>query len=124
MAESGSDVSAHTKTLAEFIARSPDRALPPDVVAKTKSHILDTIAAIVSGSRLRAGRLAAEYVQSIGGNPEALVLGTPLILPAISAAMANGKISSRLRHRAGRAGHWRAAGEERDRSHSRRGAWL
>jgi 2-methylcitrate dehydratase PrpD len=90
MAESGSDVSAHTKTLAEFIARSPDRALPPDVVAKTKSHILDTIAAIVSGSRLRAGRLAAEYVQSIGGNPEALVVGTPLILPAISAAMANG----------------------------------
>lgn len=102
MDQQGSDVSPHTKALSEFIACAGDRALPPDVVAKTKAHILDTLAAIVSGSRLRAGRLAAGYVQSTSGNPEALVLGTPLVLPAVSAALANGM-----------AGH----GDETDDSH-------
>ena len=44
-----------------------DRELPPAVVAKTKHHVLDTLAAILSGSRLRAGRLAATYVERVGG---------------------------------------------------------
>ena len=31
------------------------RGMPPEVVAKTKLHTLDTIAAMVSGARLKAG---------------------------------------------------------------------
>lgn len=90
MGKAGPDISPHTRALSEYIAQARHQALPPDVAAKTKSHILDTIAAIVSGSRLRAGRLAADYVKSTGGNPESLVLGTPLVLPAVNAALANG----------------------------------
>ena len=43
-------------------ARSTASCRPP-VVAKTKMHVLDTIAAMVSGSRLKAGVAAARYVR-------------------------------------------------------------
>jgi len=87
---SSNEVSHESAVLSDYIAGTLDRALPADVALKTKYHVLDTLAAILSGSRLRAGRLAASYVASTGGNPEATVIGTPLVLPACSAALANG----------------------------------
>jgi 2-methylcitrate dehydratase PrpD len=88
--QAGSEISYESSALSEYIAGTPTRDLPPEVALKTKYHILDTIAAILSGSRLRAGRLATAYVESIGGKPEATVIGTSLILPVGSAALANG----------------------------------
>jgi 2-methylcitrate dehydratase PrpD len=88
--QSGIEISHESHVLSEYIASTLDRDIPRDVAIKTKYHVLDTIAAILSGSRLRAGRLAAAYVGSIGGNPEASVIGTSLVLPAGSAALANG----------------------------------
>ena len=41
--------------LAEYVSTALDRELPPAVTAKTKLHVLDTMAAMVSGSRLKAG---------------------------------------------------------------------
>ncbi len=76
--------------LSEYIAGALAQDLPPQVVTKTKQHILDTLAAILSGSRLRAGRLAAGFVERAGGAQEATVIGTPLLLPAANAALANG----------------------------------
>ncbi|WP_445504219.1 MmgE/PrpD family protein [Microvirga sp. G4-2] len=88
--QSANEISHEASVLSEYIAGTLDRDIPRDVALKTKQHILDTIAAILSGSRLRAGRLAAAYVGSFGGNAEAAVLGTSLVLPATSAALANG----------------------------------
>ena len=48
-----------TVTLANYISGALDRELPAPVVAKTKMHVLDTIAAMISGSRLKAGVAAA-----------------------------------------------------------------
>ncbi len=79
-----------TATLAAYIAGTPSRALPDAVAAKTKQHILDTLAAIVSGSRLKAGVLAARYVASLGGTAEATVIGTGIVTSAANAALANG----------------------------------
>ena len=42
--------------LSAYIAAALRRPLPPAVVEKTKHHVLDTIAAIVSGSRLAPGK--------------------------------------------------------------------
>ena len=42
-------VSPLMRELSTYIARAPRRALPAAVVEKTKHHILDTIAAMVSG---------------------------------------------------------------------------
>jgi 2-methylcitrate dehydratase PrpD len=83
-------ISTESAALSEYIAAAAERELPPEVVAKTKHHVLDTLAAILSGSRLRAGQLAAAYVARAGGSPEATLIGTSLLLPAENAAMANG----------------------------------
>jgi 2-methylcitrate dehydratase PrpD len=45
---------------------------------------------MVSGSRLKAGALAARYVESLGGKPQAMVIGSPIVTCAVHAALANG----------------------------------
>jgi 2-methylcitrate dehydratase PrpD len=83
-------VSPVTATLAAYVAGTLDRDLPAPVLARTKLHILDTIAAIVSGSRLKPGQFAARYVDSLGGRPQATVIGTHIVTSAVNAAFANG----------------------------------
>jgi len=83
-------VSKECAALADYISAAASRELPPPVLAKTRHHVLDTLAAILSGSRLRPGKLAVAYVERIGGAQEATVIGTPLVLPAEFAALANG----------------------------------
>jgi 2-methylcitrate dehydratase PrpD len=79
-----------TRDLSDYIAATAKRPLPAEVEQKTKDHVLDTLAAILSGSRLGAGIQAAAYVKRLGGTPEATVLGTSLVVPAELAALANG----------------------------------
>ena len=88
--QSNAAISHESTALSEYIAAATTRELPAAVVAKTRHHILDTLAAILSGSRLRAGELAAGYVARLGGTGEATVIGTAQVVPAESAAMANG----------------------------------
>jgi hypothetical protein len=52
-------ISPHTAALADYVAGTLDRELPTAAAARTKLHILDTIAAMVSGSRLKPGAFAA-----------------------------------------------------------------
>jgi 2-methylcitrate dehydratase PrpD len=79
-----------TAALSDYVAMTLERDMPPEVVAKTKLHVLDTIAAMVSGARLRAGEMAARYVASLGGKPQATVVGTGIITSTVNAALANG----------------------------------
>src|SRR5262245_41772104 len=91
MAEhSNAAISPESVALSDYIAAAAGRELPPPVIAKTKHHVLDTLASMLSGSRLRAGKLAAAYVGRIGGTQEAIVIGTALVAPAELAALANG----------------------------------
>jgi 2-methylcitrate dehydratase PrpD len=83
-------ISPVTTTLCDYVANTLDRTMPPEVVAKTKLHTLDTIAAMVSGSRLKAGEMATRYVDSLGGKPQATVIGTDLLTSTVNAALANG----------------------------------
>src|ERR1700688_3693516 len=84
------EVSAVTRDLAAYIAGVMWTDLPAAVVAKTKLHVLDTLAAMLSGSRLKPGELAAAYVDRLGGRPEATVIGTHIVTSAVNAALANG----------------------------------
>src|SRR6266545_7215542 len=79
-------VSPATATLADYVAKTLDRELPAEVVVRTKLHVLDTLAAIVSGSRLKAGELAARYVDSLGGKAQATVIGSSIVTSAVNAA--------------------------------------
>src|SRR5216684_8894169 len=83
-------ISPITTALCEYVAKTLDRDMPPEVAAKTKLHTLDTIAAMVSGSRLKAGEMAARYVDSLGGKPQATVIGTGILTSSVNAALANG----------------------------------
>jgi len=79
--------------LSGYIAQAPKRPLPAAVAEKTKHHVLDTIAAMVSGSRLLPGRKAISFVKSRGGVKEACVAGSGIVTSAENAALANGMLA-------------------------------
>jgi 2-methylcitrate dehydratase PrpD len=82
-------ISPATAALADHVAKALDRELPAEVVTRTKLHVLDTLAAMVSGSQLKPGALAARYVESLGGKPQAMVIGSSIVTSAVNAALAN-----------------------------------
>src|SRR4029079_6662077 len=86
--KSASEISPIMRRLSSYIASALRRPLPPTVVEKTKHHMLDTIAAIVSGSRLEPGKKAIGYVRTLAGNREASVIGSRIPTPAVYAAFA------------------------------------
>jgi 2-methylcitrate dehydratase PrpD len=79
-----------TGQLAHYMAEARHRSLPPEVAQAGKHRILDSLGAIISGSRLKAGELAIRYVCLQGGMPEASVLATDVKTSAVNAALANG----------------------------------
>ena len=91
--KSASEISPIMRRLSSYIASALRRPLPPAVVEKTKHHMLDTIAAIVSGSRLEPGKKAIGYVRTLAGNREASVIGSRILTTAINAALANGMLA-------------------------------
>ena len=76
--------------LSAYIAGAAKRPLPKHVVARAKLHLVDTFAAMISGSRLLPGQNAIRYVKSLGGKPAAGVIGTRMITTPQNAALANG----------------------------------
>jgi 2-methylcitrate dehydratase PrpD len=76
--------------LSGYIARAAHRRLPAAVAARAKIHLVDTFAAMISGSRLLPGRQAIRYVKSQGGSDEAGVIGTRIVTSPPQAALANG----------------------------------
>jgi 2-methylcitrate dehydratase PrpD len=83
-------ISRPTRLLSEYMATALRRRLPAPVVEKAKHHILDTLAAMVSGSRLAPGKGALKYVATLGGTREACVVGSSLVTNTPNAALANG----------------------------------
>src|SRR4026207_2513650 len=67
-AQSGGPVMS---ALSAYMAAARDRALPADVVEKAKHHILDTFAAMISGSELPPGRAALTLARAQAGRPVA-----------------------------------------------------
>jgi 2-methylcitrate dehydratase PrpD len=81
------------EVLARYISQASRRSLPEPVIEKTKHHVLDTLAAMVSGSRLLPGRKAISYVKTRGGTKEACVAGSGFLTTAENAALANGMLA-------------------------------
>jgi 2-methylcitrate dehydratase PrpD len=79
--------------LSRYIAGALRRPLPKEVLEKTKHHVLDTLAAMVSGSRLLPGRKAISYTRTLGGAKEATVAGSRVVTTAQNAALANGMLA-------------------------------
>jgi 2-methylcitrate dehydratase PrpD len=81
---------AITAALARHIASALSRPLPDDVRQQACLHIIDTVAAMVSGTELAAGRQALPFAAAMGGAPEASIIGSGVLTNSHSAALANG----------------------------------
>ncbi|MEQ8195738.1 MAG: MmgE/PrpD family protein [Rhodospirillales bacterium] len=89
MVKSSYPVSAPTKKLSDYMAGALKKKMPTKVVEKTKHHILDTLAAIISGTRLLPGERSIHFIKTQGGVKEATVIGSRFVTSAINAAFAN-----------------------------------
>jgi len=86
--------------LSRYMSEARERALPDEVVEKAKHHILDTLAAMISGSEIRPGRAAIEFVRAYGGKEVATVV---LFKPRVwTHRSGTGERSARPRRRDGR----------------------
>ena len=77
-------------SLVEYMLAARRAKLPEEVIQKGKSHLLDSLAAIVSGSTLKPGKLGLQHARQQGGREECSVLGSNLKTTPILAAFANG----------------------------------
>jgi len=78
-----------TRRLARYMVEARGRTLPAPVARDAKHRILDTLAALVSGARLKPGEMAIQYARAQGGAPEASVFTTNIRTSAVNAALAN-----------------------------------
>src|SRR6266850_7116949 len=65
-------VSPVTDKLSTYMSEASARELPDEVTDKTKQHILDTVAAMISGSQLAPGRAALQFAGAYGGKGSGL----------------------------------------------------
>ena len=79
--------------LSEYMSAAANRALPDEVAEKTKHHTLDTLAAMISGSKLLPGQRALQFAQAYGGKEISTVVASNLLCGAIEAAMSNGVLA-------------------------------
>lgn len=86
-------ISPAMEKISSYMAEARNSVLPDNVVQETKHHILDTIAAMVSGSELPPGRAAIQFAQAYGGEKIATVVASQILCGPIEAAFANGELA-------------------------------
>src|SRR6266849_6382338 len=89
----GQGVSPVMQKLSTYMSEASGRALPNEVTEKTKQHILDTLAAMISGSELTPGRAALQFAGAYGGKEVATVVASKIVCGPIEAALTNGMLA-------------------------------
>ena len=79
--------------LGAYMSEAAGRALPEEALEKTRHHILDTLAAMVSGSELAPGRVGIQFARAHAGEKVATVAATDVLCGPLEAAMANGMLA-------------------------------
>ncbi len=79
--------------LSKYMGEAANRKLPEEAVEKTKHVILDTLAAMISGSQLPPGRFAIQFAGAYKGDKVATVAGSNILCGPIEAALANGMLA-------------------------------
>jgi len=94
--DGGGDVHAVSPVmtrLSTYMSGAQAAALPERVLEQAKWHVLDTVAAMVSGAQLEPGRAAIKFARAYGGEKVATVVCTDLRCGPIEAALANGVLA-------------------------------
>src|SRR5580692_462257 len=79
--------------LSWYMSEAGERALPEEALDHTKRHILDTFAAMVSGSDLAPGRFAIHFAREHSAEKVATVAASDVVCGAIEAAFANAMLA-------------------------------
>ncbi len=87
------NVSSIMERLSGYMSEAGSRSLPAEVIEKTKQHILDTLAAMISGSELPPGRTALQFARAYGGREVATVVASNFACGPIEAALTNGVLA-------------------------------
>lgn len=82
-----------TQQLCDFLAEARQAPLEPPVIEKAKHHIVDTVAAMISGTALHVGERALAALPAFEGRPEATVFGQAGRYPVYWAAMFNAMLA-------------------------------
>ncbi|WP_426442913.1 MmgE/PrpD family protein [Bradyrhizobium genosp. P] len=76
--------------LSDYMSAARQRSLPTEVAEQAQHHVLDTLAAMISGSRLAPGDAAQRYIRDVAAKGDVTIAATTLTVPPIDAALANG----------------------------------
>ncbi|HEX4643032.1 MAG TPA: MmgE/PrpD family protein [Candidatus Acidoferrales bacterium] len=87
------DISPVMLKLSAYMSEARNTPLPDKALRETKHHILDTFAAMISGSELPPGRMALKFAQSYGGPGACTVVASEILLGPIEAAIVNGELA-------------------------------
>jgi 2-methylcitrate dehydratase PrpD len=87
------DVSPVTAQLSAYMSESAARALPDKAMDEAKLHILDTMAAMISGSELPPGRQAMQFARTYGGAKVATVVASQVLCGTLEAAIVNAQLA-------------------------------
>jgi 2-methylcitrate dehydratase PrpD len=79
--------------LSTYMSEAGQRSLPEETLEKTKQHILDTFAAMVSGAELAPGRFAIQFARAHSAEKTATVAASNVVSGAIEAAFANAMLA-------------------------------
>jgi len=80
-----------TRRVAEFVAQTGYAEIPGEVLELGKKSILDGLGLALVGSVAQTGKLARQYIESLGfSRKDATVIGTSMKAPVRFAAFANG----------------------------------
>lgn len=85
----GPTISPVVDKLSAYMSAAAEHPLPEEVQEKAQEHILDTLAAIISGSRLPPGHAALSFARAYGGQAVATVIASNILTGSIEAAMTN-----------------------------------
>lgn len=85
-----------TQRLAEFSCDLSLDAIPPDVLAAAKLHLLDAFGGGLAASALGVGTEGREIAPDVGGSEGASLIGASHATTAASAALANGMLCHAL----------------------------
>ncbi len=79
--------------LSGYMSEAGQAALPEEAREKTKQHILDTFAAMVSGSELAPGKFAINFARAHSAEKVATVAASDVVCGAIEAAFSNAMLA-------------------------------
>jgi 2-methylcitrate dehydratase PrpD len=79
--------------LSGYMSEAHGLSLPGEVTEKAKQHVLDTLAAMISGAELPPGQMAFKFARAQAGGTVATVVASNMVCGPLEAAMVNGMLA-------------------------------